>query len=82
MVRQSVIGRNLTNVKVPDDKARDVNFEDQLARALAVSGESGASSADLAREVRLPRGLWRDGNHVGIDRDLGRSQKNALFPNA
>ncbi len=80
--RQRVTSQNIANVNTPGYKAREVNFEDQLARALARPGDSNGI-LDLAPEVRFQDGLVErlDGNNVDIDRELGRSQKNTLLHN-
>ncbi len=81
--RQRVTSQNIANVNTPGYKAQEVNFEDQLARALDRPGDS-SENRDLAPEVRFQDGLVErlDGNNVDIDRELGRSQKNALLHNA
>ena len=81
--RQRVTSQNIANVNTPGYKAREVNFEDQLARALDRPGDS-SEIMELAPEVRFQDGLVErlDGNNVDIDRELGRSQKNALLHNA
>ncbi len=80
--RQRVTSQNIANVNTPGYKAREVNFEDQLARALDRPGDS-SEIMELAPEVRFQDGLVErlDGNNVDIDRELGRSQKNALLHN-
>ena len=81
--RQRVTSQNIANVNTPGYKAQEVNFEDQLARALDRPGDS-SEIMDLAPEVRFQDGLVErlDGNNVDIDRELGRSQKNTLLHTA
>ena len=81
--RQRVTSQNIANVNTPGYKAREVNFEDQLAQALDRPDGSGGAM-DLAPEVQFQDGLVErvDGNNVDIDRELGRTQKNALLHNA
>lgn len=78
-IRHRVISQNIANVNTPGFRAREVEFEAELARRLR-SGAAG-NLALPEPEVRFQSGLPErgDGNNVDVDREIGRLNKNALL---
>jgi len=64
--RQTLVSQNVANVDTPGYRTRDIDFQQELQRAL-LPGEGGESSL-VSREV--PGLIARpDGNNVNIDRE-------------
>ncbi len=61
-LRQRAIADNVANLQTPGFHARRVQFEDELARAVA--GGSGAVEARTSRSLEPTR---EDGNNVNLD---------------
>jgi flagellar basal-body rod protein FlgB len=61
-LRQRAIADNVANLQTPGYRARVVDFEQALSRA--VSGGSGDASATVRRSLAATR---EDGNNVDID---------------
>ena len=81
VMRHRVTSQNIANVNTPGYQAREVRFEEELARQLDGT-ETGA--ADHHPEVVFQEGLRHrvDGNNVDIDKELGQLQKNELHHSA
>ncbi|HEX5284291.1 MAG TPA: flagellar basal body protein [Bryocella sp.] len=72
--RETVIASNMANVDTPGYRTKDIDFQQELARAMAAPQGSSASVA-----VRDVKGLLErpDGNNVDIDKqslELGEAQ--------
>ncbi len=69
--REQVISANMANVDTPGYHAKDVSFEETLARASNNAGTDGEAFAALPISVRDERGLMErpDGNNVDLDRE-------------
>jgi flagellar basal-body rod protein FlgB len=79
MVRQQVISDNIANAETPGFKARRVDFENELQRAVD-STETGSSSRELAsvnaKIYEDPRSeLGLDLNSVDMDREMSELTK-------
>jgi flagellar basal-body rod protein FlgB len=73
--RQTIVSQNVANIDTPGYHARDIDFRQELARALA--GDEQSSGAPLVREV--PGLIERpDGNNVNIDRESLLMAQNQL----
>ena len=73
--RQSLVSQNVANIDTPGYKARDIDFRQELQRALA--DEQLPETAPVVREVS---GLIErpDGNNVSLDREARLLAENAL----
>jgi len=73
--RQSLVSQNVANIDTPGYKARDIDFRQELQRALA--DDLGPETAPLVREV--PGLIERpDGNNVSLDRESLLMAQNQL----
>ena len=74
--RQTLVSQNIANVDTPGYHTRDINFGQELQRAVADSAVAG-SSEPFGREVQ---GLIArpDGNNVSIDRESLLMAQNQL----
>lgn len=75
-LRHRVIAQNVANVNTPGYRRREVEFEADLAKALAAPGPT----AHVKPKVVVVDGPERvDGNTVDIDREMNALSKNALL---
>ncbi len=73
--RQELVTENLANIDTPKYHARDINFSQELERALG--SEDEAPSTPMIREVS--GSIERpDGNNVSIDRESLLMAQNQL----
>lgn len=79
--RQNLVSQNIANIDTPGYHTRDLDFGQELQRALQSDASAGAdqpaAGAPLVREVR---GLIErpDGNNVSIDRESLLMAENQL----
>src|ERR1039458_3553856 len=87
--REQAISANMANVDTPGYHTKDINFENELNRAVnrvSVVSTDGSSGAELLPAVQEVRGLMErpDGNNVSLDREglllSGSSLKNRVCP--
>jgi flagellar basal-body rod protein FlgB len=73
--RQGLVSQNVANIDTPGYKTRDIDFRQELQRALA--DEQLPEAAPVAREVA---GLIErpDGNNVSLDRESLLMAQNQL----
>lgn len=84
--RHQVLAENIANSETPGYRARDLQFADQLAAALAppAPGTAAASEAAPSEPLRAEPGIDRgaalkpDGNSVALDVQVGRLSENAF----
>lgn len=64
--RQTVIASNMANIDIPGYRTQDMNFQQELGRAM-----TGSSASDLHPAVHAVKGLLErpDGNNVDLDRE-------------
>src|SRR5437868_1293528 len=75
-LRHRVIAQNVANVNTPGYRRRAVEFEGDLAKALATPGPTPL----VKPKVVIEDGPERvDGNTVDIDREMNALAKNALL---
>lgn len=70
--RQRVVSTNIANIDTPGYRARDINFEQELNRAIQISANgANASAAQITPAVHEEQGLIErpDGNNVDMDRE-------------
>ena len=72
--REQAISANMANVDTPGYHTKDINFENELNRAVnrvSVVSTDGSSGAELLPAVQEVRGLMErpDGNNVSLDRE-------------
>jgi flagellar basal-body rod protein FlgB len=73
--RQTLVSQNIANVDTPGYHARDINFREELQRAVTADDNLGA--LPFTREV--PGLIERpDGNNVDIDRESLLMAQNQL----
>jgi len=73
--RQGLVSQNVANVDTPGYKAQDINFRQELERALG--DEEGRQTAPLVRDV--PGLIERpDGNNVSLERESLLMAQNQL----
>lgn len=82
LLRQSVISDNIANAETPGFKARKVEFETELQRAVEAN-EIGAGGADIlsveAQIVQDPQSeMGQDLNTVDMDREMAAMTKNDI----
>lgn len=81
-VRQSVISDNIANVETPGFKARRVEFEAELERAIGEDGQAditGQLDPVRPRLVEDPRSeLGQDLNSVDMDREMSELTKTDI----
>ena len=77
-LRHRVIAQNVANVNTPGYRRLAVEFEADLAKALAAPG--GAATAHVQPRVVVADGPERvDGNTVDIDREMNDLGRNAVL---
>lgn len=83
LMRQSVIADNIANAETPGYKARRVDFEAELQRAVDSVDNAGAPSRDISsvsarvyQDADSERG--QDLNTVDMDREMAEMTKNDL----
>ncbi len=73
--RQTLVSQNVANIDTPGYHARDIDFRQELQRALI--GEEDVSATPMVREV--PGLIERpDGNNVSLDRESLLMAQNQL----
>jgi len=74
-VRQGLVTQNVANIDTPGYRTQDIDFRQELQRALA--DDEGPAAAPLVREVS---GLIErpDGNNVNLDRESLLMAQNQL----
>jgi len=76
-LRHRVIAQNIANVNTPGYRRLAVEFENDLAKALA---SADGNPAHVKPRVVVEDGPERvDGNTVDIDREMGALSKNSLL---
>ena len=86
MQRHAVIADNIANAETPGFKAKRVDFEDSLARAIE-AGEQGLAGRDIAAvqpivSEETNSELGQDLNTVDMDREMAAMTKNEVQYNA
>ncbi len=86
MQRHAVIADNIANAETPGFKAKRVDFEDSLARAIE-AGEQGMSGRDIASVNALisettDSEIGQDLNTVDMDKEMAAMTKNEVQYNA
>lgn len=78
--RQKLVASNIANLDTPGYRTRDVDFQNELASALArarTGQTAGSRSAPPAAEVE-GLALNNDGNNVNLDREARMLAENAM----
>ncbi len=76
--RQRILTSNIANADTPGYRARDIDFQGELDKALAGGGHKGGI-AIYEPLTTLPN---RDGNTVNIDMEMAKVAENSLVYNA
>jgi flagellar basal-body rod protein FlgB len=74
-IRQKVVASNIANLNTPGYRARDIDFQNELSRAV----ENGPD-AEVRPEVVRVQGLdvKNDGNNVQLEREAKLLAENAM----
>lgn len=69
--RQRLVSTNMANVDTPGYHTRDINFQQELNRAVQISSTNGGAAPNLSPVVQEEQGLMErpDGNNVDMDRE-------------
>ena len=69
--RQTVIASNMANVDTPGYRTQDVNFEQEMKRAMNASTVNASDPTAVSNQTHAVSGLLErpDGNNVDIDRE-------------
>jgi flagellar basal-body rod protein FlgB len=76
-LRHRVISQNIANVNTPGYHRREVEFESDLARALAANEPPGTVKPRVVVAEGGPERV--DGNNVDIDNEMSDLSKNSLL---
>lgn len=76
--RQRILTSNIANADTPGYRAKDIDFQGELDRALASGGKVGSITIHEPMTT-LPN---RDGNTVNIDVEMAKIAENSLTYNA
>jgi flagellar basal-body rod protein FlgB len=76
--RQRILTSNIANADTPGYRAKDIDFQGELDRALAAGGKVGSITIHEPMTT-LPN---RDGNTVNIDVEMAKIAENSLTYNA
>jgi flagellar basal-body rod protein FlgB len=73
-IREKAIAANMANVDTPGYRARDINFESEMTKAMTEASfkpEDDGSELQLHPVIRQVQGLMErpDGNDVNLDRE-------------
>lgn len=85
--RQEVLANNLANVNTPGYKRLDVNFDNELAKALDAkrSGDDDDAISGLKHSVSTDSSavsVRADGNSVDVDQEMAHLAENNIRYNA
>lgn len=88
-MRQEMISSNISNVNTPGYKAKRVDFEETLKRAMDGSamksthdkhfGVSDLSSVSPVVKAQTGNRINEDGNNVAIDTEMAELSANAIY---
>lgn len=85
--RHKVLAENIANSETPGYRARDLDFDDELAAALAPADPAGAPGEPKGAVRTVPHveptidrdaAVKPDGNSVALDTQVGRLAENAF----
>ncbi|HEY6394705.1 MAG TPA: flagellar basal body protein [Candidatus Binataceae bacterium] len=72
--RAELLAANVANADTPGYIARDLKFDDTLARTL----ETGDASAASSEKIAAPENLRVDGNNVDLNQQLSKAYENSF----
>jgi flagellar basal-body rod protein FlgB len=78
-VRHAVISQNIANVNTPYYRARELDFEAELARQLDSRAAGAVTKTEAAIVYQTGLAARTDGNNVDLDREVGQLSQNALL---
>lgn len=96
-MRQELISSNIANAETPEYKAKRIDFEKALGRALDVDGQQGLKVENpnhydvggggfktlQPRTFEDPNGVVSEsGNTVDVEQEMARSNENTIMYNA
>lgn len=81
-LRQGVIADNIANAETPFYKAREVEFETDLARAIEADSQGLSSNAVDSLQARITQDIHseigQDRNTVDMDREMAKMTRNDI----
>ena len=80
-LRHKVIANNMANVNTPGYQRRVVQFDEQLAKAIAAGDAKGIAASRLEVVKSDDPALRPDGNNVSLERELVDLMRNSLLHN-
>jgi len=78
-VRHKVLANNIANINTPGFQRSDVEFAQELERALRDKGFEGAKDVQLRITKPNDTAFRNDGNNVSIDKEMAALSENALL---
>ena len=69
-MRQEIIASNIANSETPGYKAKRIDFEEALARALDVDGQSSLKATDKRPEIKINWRIYTKNTETPLIRDL------------
>ncbi len=88
LVRQNLINSNIANAETPGYKAKKVDFEDALARALSTQENFDKVAAPVSSQIDAVRpdvydnpevNVSNDGNTVDMEREMAALAENTVL---
>jgi flagellar basal-body rod protein FlgB len=77
--RQQLLANNLANADTPGFKRSDLDFQSQLAGALASGGGAAQlESMSFTPQTDTQSSMQADGNNVDVDTEMSNLSQNAL----
>ncbi len=77
-MRHRVISQNIANINTPGYRAKEVLFEDELARRLATPTSQQTLNQPVIQEAATREARF-DGNTVDIDLEMTALEKNSMM---
>jgi flagellar basal-body rod protein FlgB len=79
--RHRVVSHNIANLNTPGYRRQEVQFEEQLARAMQAPGGDPEAAMNVSPVMKETQNIREraDGNTVDLDREAGELQRTALL---
>lgn len=76
--RQKVIAHNIANVDTPGYRRKELNFEEELLRAVEDNDITAMREVEGKITESMDPTLRNDGNNVDINKEMGQLNKNSM----
>lgn len=77
-VRQKAIANNVANMNTPGFRRSDINFEEELSKAIDKEGNLNPDKLDVEVKETLNTRINVNGSDVSLDSEVGEMVKNTL----